>query len=181
MHECFETLAWPLWSQTTGGIEMGLPKLFMLLVCLTALIIVLADLWVRFRKQQLQHEERMAALEKGVALIPAWSPRVYLLRGLIWTFAGAALTITLLGVSQTPRRAPSAEVQALQAREVKRSLDIPMDQAREIVSKDIAAHAGQNEGMPATFALFGLIPLGVGLAYLIYYRSERAIAPPAGS
>src|ERR1035438_10351946 len=129
MRRCFETLAGASKSQRTGGIQMHLPELTVVVVFLSAVIIVLADLWVRFRKQQLQHQERLAALEKGVTLIPGWSPRVYLLRGLLWTFTGAALTIALCGVgltSQRPRQAPSAEQQAERARDISHSLDIPI-------------------------------------------------------
>jgi hypothetical protein len=33
-------------------------------------------------------------------------------------------------------------------------------------------------GMPASVALLGLVPIGVGLAYLIYYRVESKSAAP---
>ena len=154
------------------------------LICLvfaTGLILVMALLFLRRRTLQMRHEERLAAMEKGVPLPPdaaptPWSPRVYLLRGLIWTFTGAALIIALLVAALTThRRYPeSAEMMALKARNVSQYLQIPMDQARQIVAKDEAERAAEDQGMPAAIALFGLIPLGVGLAYIIYYRSDAS-------
>jgi len=156
-----------------------MPEIMVLSFTTGLLIIVLALLWLRFRNQQLQHQERMGALEKGVAVLPAGvppaGPRVYLLRGLVWSFVGAALTIALLGVGITaqthPRRLP-AEVLAHQAKSVAVDLGIPMDQAREMVNKDEAARVASSEGFPLALALFGLIPLGVGVAYLIFYRNH---------
>jgi len=111
-----------------------------------------------------------------------WSPRVYLLRGLIWTFAGAALTVALLGAALSDHRHyrwESAELLAGQARKVSDDLQVPIEQARQIVEKDAAERAAQETGAPPAIALFGLIPLGVGIAYLIYYRSEASQnAPP---
>ncbi|HTT64246.1 MAG TPA: hypothetical protein VMG35_20485 [Bryobacteraceae bacterium] len=152
------------------------PTIFAVIVLLGALALLLLLLNLRHRKEQMLHQERMAALEKGVAVPegrePApWSPRVYLLRGLIWTFGGAAVVICLLGLAAASRRPPSAESLAWSAQNVSRALDIPLDQARQIVEKDRAAH---EQGMPAGVALLGLIPLGVGLAYLVFYYSDPA-------
>jgi Domain of unknown function (DUF6249) len=154
------------------------------LICLvfsTGLILVVALLIMRHRNQQMRHQERLAALEKGVPLPPGaaqapWSPRVYLLRGLIWTFTGAALIIALLVAALTSHRhyPESAEMMALKARNVSQYLQIPMDQARQIVAKDEAERTAEDNGAPAALALFGLIPLGVGLAYIIYYRSDAS-------
>jgi hypothetical protein len=146
------------------------------------LVVVVMMLWLRHRNQQALHQERMSALEKGVPL-PAtlgpfpWSARVYLLRGLIWSFTGAALILGLLGLSWSshrPHQPPNAEWQAMQARSVSRNLDIPIEQAREIVAKDEAARTTQFDGPPASIALFGLIPLAVGLAYLVFYRTTES-------
>jgi hypothetical protein len=32
--------------------------------------------------------------------------------------------------------------------------------------------ASRPRGVPIAFALFSLVPIGVGLAYLVYYRSD---------
>ena len=149
-------------------------------------VVLLIVLWFRHRNQQMQHQERMAAIEKGAAVIPAggapWSPRTYLLRGLIWTFTGAAVVIGLLGLSWSsyrPHQPMSAEWQAMQARNVSQYLGVPIEQAREIVAKDEARRAGQMDGPSPAIALFGVIPLAVGLAYLVFYRSGAS--GPAGA
>ncbi len=154
------------------------------LILLSMLVVVLAIMWLRNRNQQMQHQERMAALEKGIQVVPAsrppvpWSPRVYLLRGLIWSLTGAALTGGLLGVALTASRPTpplSVERMTINAKNVSRNLEIPMDQAMEIVKKDEAARAAsQVNQMPPAIALFGLIPFGVGLAYLIFYYSDES-------
>jgi len=152
-------------------------------ILLAILAVVMWVLWLRHRNQQLEHQERMSALEKGTAVVPAgrrsapWSPRVYLLRGLMWSFTGAALIIALLGISASSRRPHqpmTGEWTAMEARHVSQQLDIPIDQARDIVNKDEATRAGQIEGMPATVALLGLIPLAVGLAYLVFYYTGQS-------
>lgn len=145
-------------------------------VLFAVLALILVVLYLRYRNQQMLHQERLAALEKGTELAPAparapWSPRVYLLRGLIWSFSGAALIICLLGFAWSSQRPESAEVMAWRARNVSQYLGMPIDQASQIVEKD---HAARLQGMPTGVALLGLIPLGVGLAYLVFYRSDRS-------
>ena len=76
----------------------------------------------------------------GAALAGPWSPRVYLLRGLIWSLAGAGADRRPVrffvhgGDRQEPRcgrkRRPT------QARNIARNLDIPIGEARQIVEKD---------------------------------------------
>jgi hypothetical protein len=67
-------------------------------------------LYMRFRRRELQHKERMAAIEKGVTLPDLTDvetgPRIYLLRGLIWLLSGIALSVFL---SSCPRRAISPD------------------------------------------------------------------------
>jgi peptidoglycan/LPS O-acetylase OafA/YrhL len=111
-----------------------------LLIPIVAIVMALSiPLWVvywEYRKRKdtfaLLHQERMAAIEKGVEPPPlpagflngdakTTSPRRYLLKGLVWTFIGLAV------------------IAALWAH---RSIE---------------------------HAMFGLIPAGIGLAYLIYY------------
>lgn len=150
---------------------------------LSMLLVVMAALVARHQKQQMLHQERMAALEKGTAIPlgrdPApWSPRVYLLRGLIWTFTGAALVIALLGIAWASQRPMSAETAAYQARSLSQNLEIPLEQARKLVEKDQAA---QTHGMPAPVALLGLIPLAVGLAYLVFYYTDDSRKLAAGA
>ena len=109
---------------------------------------------LNYRKRKeifaLYHQERMAAIEKGVEC-PPWpdrlladdatspSPPRHLLKGLVWLFIGLAVTVAVYA-----------------------TFDL-------------------------SHALFGLIPIGIGLAHLIYYfvegrkeaeAAERAAAAP---
>jgi len=134
--------------------------------------LVLAGLLLRNRQHYLLHRERMAALEKGVAIPlgpePApWSPRTYLLRGLIWSFSGMALIVFLLGVAWSTQRPTSAVDVLYRTRSLSRNLDIPLDQARRIVEKDQI-----EPGMPVGVAFLGVVPLAVGLAYLVFYFTD---------
>ena len=146
------------------------------ILLLSALAIVLAVLYIRFRNHQMLHQERMAALEKGVDVPlgrgPApWSPRLYLLRGLIWSFGGAALIVCLLGIAYSSQRPESAVNMAYRAGNLAQSLSIPLDQAKQLVEKDRASRVN---GMPPGVALLGVIPLAIGLAYLVFYYSDES-------
>jgi hypothetical protein len=138
---------------------------------LAALIIVLVTLYLRFRKQQMYHQERMAALDKGLpvpkAHTPApWSPRVYLLRGLMWSFAGIALSVFLLGIALTPQRPQSPENILWRAKNLAQNVGVTTEEAKQIIEKDPNT---RQDRMPLGLPLLGLIPIGVGLAYLIFY------------
>jgi len=151
---------------------------------LAALIVVLVTLYLRFRKQQMYHQERLTALDKGLpiprAQTPApWSPRVYLLRGLMWSFAGIALSVFLLGIALTTQRPQSAENILWRAKSLAQSVGITTEEAKQIIEKDSNT---RQDGMPLGVALLGLIPIGVGLAYLIfYYTGDRGGANPQPS
>ena len=104
--------------------------------------IAMLAIFLQYRKRKetfaLYHQERMAALEKGVELPPLpdylvtddarplrpYHPRRYLLKGLIWLFVGIGLGVALWACADWEP------------------------------------------------ALFSLILIGVGLAYLIYYFVE---------
>jgi len=108
--------------------------------------------FLQYRKRKetflLYHQERMAALEKGVELPPlpevlfsdeglkSYHPRRHLLKGLVWLFTGIGLGVALW---------PTAGFE---------------------------------------HSLFSLIPIGVGLAHLIYYfvegKNETTTAAAAG-
>jgi len=148
-------------------------------------VVILAALYMRHRNLQMFHQERMAALEKGTIVpightLAPWSPRVYLLRGLLWSFAGAALVIVLLGIAVSTRRALTAESTMNRAQNLAENAKISIEEAKQIVEQDRRA---REQGLPSTLALFGLIPLAVGLAYLVFYytgESRRVDhAPPA--
>src|SRR5690242_16951822 len=95
-------------SMSGGRKTMG-PEIVIILMVLSAAAIIIWSLVLRYKRHEMRHKERMTALEKGADL-PAeppekppmpWSPRVYLLRGLVWLFTGAGLSAFLLGLSLT--------------------------------------------------------------------------------
>jgi hypothetical protein len=87
---------------------------------------------------------------------------------LIWSLTGVALAICLFGISLSTVRRDSAEMIAYRTQTIAHSLDIPLDQAKQMVEKDQT----ETHGAPVTVALLGLIPLAVGLAYLAFYYSD---------
>lgn len=152
--------------------------------------VILALLYLRYKNLELRHKERMTALEKGAALpvlaepvASAGAPRVYLLRGLIWLFTGAALTASIFAiasVAKTGRRDITAfdlERRLVHAERL-RARGATEDQIKEVM-----AEKPQEQGDPRVLAVLGLIPIGVGAAYLIFYASEEkrmsALVPAA--
>jgi len=136
--------------------------------------VLLYSLHVRYKTRENQHRERLAALEKGLnppapaEPLPApWTPRVYLLRGLIWLFSGIALAGLLAGVSYTSQREPDLEFRLWHMKRLKE-----LGATEEQIQQDLAQRVAHREP-PLVIALAGLIPVGVGLAYLIYYRAEQ--------
>ncbi len=145
-----------------------------LAITIAALIIVLASLFLRYRQLQMLHKERLAALEKGITgpidqMLAPRSPRVYLLRGLMWSFAGTALIIFLLGIAISSRRPEPAELETWRAKGLEQSMHISSEEARQIVEKD---REWRRFGYPLSAALIGLIPVGVGVAYLVFYYTD---------
>jgi hypothetical protein len=139
---------------------------------LAAAGLLVYGLYLRFRRRELQHKERMAAIEKGVALPDLTDveagPRIYLLRGMIWLLSGIALSVCLLVVSATTRFPKSAEERFREANTIQRWGGT----AEQI-------QAAQNdtspfERLPYAVSLIGLVPVAVGAAYLIFYRVETA-------
>jgi hypothetical protein len=121
-------------------IALIIPVLAILLGMSIPLLAICLDFMKRKKFMELQHQQRMAAIEKGIDLPPMSIDMIdekhghkrnpnYLLRGLIWLFTGIAVTVALYF----------------------------------------------NEHFREAF--FGLIPTGIGLAFLIYYFVEgRKIA-----
>ncbi len=146
--------------------------LFVFLILISFVLLFPAVL-LRYKKEQLRHQERMAALEKGAELpaFPAesgpWTPRVYLLRGLIWLFGGIGLTIFLVGLSLTANRVESIESRLWHTQDL-RQRGVPEEQLKKFEDSP-----REQQGMPMGFALIGLIPIGVGLAYILFYQGER--------
>jgi uncharacterized membrane protein len=133
------------------------------------------SLLLRYRRRELQHKERLAALEKGVPLPELheerrapWSPQLYLLRGMIWLFSGIAIMLCLGAVAHATQEGRVANLEerldrAKQLRALGASEEQIKESEREVPSRD---------GMPYGLALLGLIPSGVGVAYLMFYRAQ---------
>ena len=152
-----------------------------LFLLLGTLVVIVVSLYFRYRNLQMFHQERMAALDKGTT-VPAghtfapWSPRVYLLRGLLWSFAGLALMVSLLGIAASTRSPESAESTLWRAKSLARSLGVSAEEAKQIVEQD---RNSRRNGVPYSVALLGLIPFGVGMAYLVfYYTGEKSDTRP---
>jgi hypothetical protein len=129
-------------------------------------------LYLRFRRRELQHKERMAAIEKGVALpdltdVEA-STRIYLLRGMMWLFGGIALLVCLLAISATTRLPKSIDERYREADKIAR-WGGTADQIRAAQND-----TSSQQPLPYAVSLIGLVPIGVGAAYLIFYRVETA-------
>jgi hypothetical protein len=147
----------------------GLMWLAVFVTCIVGLI-----LYYRHKRAELIHQERMTAMEKGVAL-PVFEPAVramdpvrrHLLFGMIWLFSGAGLAIFLFALSVTiPRPSlnePQARIEAL------RRLGASDEELRSVINEQSRA----NQGLPIGFGTVGFIPMGVGLAYMIFYATER--------
>ena len=154
--------------------NLGIVLLLGILFAL-ATVLVMATMALRFKQRELQHRERMAALEKGAAL-PAlgepphqpaqFNPRTLLLRGLLWMFTGIAIAISFAGMVMSGWRQEPAWVRVSQANNAK-SMGATDAQILQIMNDR------HSNGPNAGIALIGLIPIGVGLAYLITWRSER--------
>jgi hypothetical protein len=143
---------------------------FLLFLMVTGLFVY--ALYMRFRRRELLHKERMAALEKGVALPDLTDvgagPRIYLLRGMIWLLSGLALSVFLLALSATMQFPKSADQRFREADTIRR-WGGTADQIQAAQND-----TGPQERLPYAVSLIGLVPIGVGAAYLIFYRAVTA-------
>lgn len=149
-----------------------------LALCASAMVIW--SLVLRFRKRELQHKERLLALEKGMPLPdlteaqPGGSARPFLLKGMMWLFAGIAVTLFLGALSATTGHPRSVEDRVWRARNLK-NIGATEEEIRQAENDPTP-----EDKLPPAVALLGLVPIGVGLAYLIYYRVElKHSLPPA--
>lgn len=135
----------------------------------TAVVFGLA-LYFRFRARQMEHQQRLAAVEKGVEppvqQSAPWTPRTYLLHGMIWLFVGIASLVSLSAVAATSRRPLSWEARLAAVNDARFRGATPEE-------LQILLHSPrEEEGIPMGLGFLGLIPIGVGIAYLIFYRIE---------
>lgn len=155
------------------------PDILVFLVIM-AVIIVLPSLFLRYKKQTLRHRERMLALEKGAQLPleplemnAPFSPRTYLLRGLIWLFTGIAGGIFLAGLALTAIDTDSLDTKIWRAERLRQS-GLPEDQWKKLLDETPQSR----QHIPTGMALIALVPIGVGFAYLIFYAGERKREAP---
>ena len=149
--------------------------------------LVIALLYLRYKNVELRHKERMAALEKGAALpvvvepAPPAATRVYLLRGLIWLFTGIGLTVCVFFIASMAKTAGQDRWRAVEMKYWRlqrlREQGIPEEYLKQLMNEQ----PQERKEDPRVAALAGLIPIGVGLAYLVFYSSEekRMKAPRA--
>lgn len=154
-------------------------------IVIVAIVLVVAGrlMWSSYlstREREMMHRERMAAIEKG-ADVPAWpdellkpgaaqsalltlyreraaakDARYYLLRGLVWFFLGITLATALYAISISTRREVVPQWY----------YSLPVETRGPVPPRT------QESEMAPGFAALGLIPAGVGLAYLLFYRAE---------
>ena len=140
------------------------------IVAVTGLVAYFMTL--RFRRRELQHKEWMAAIEKGVPL-PALDAletsmggsRTYLLRGMVWLACGLTLML-FLSVWTSTGQPPSVETKLREAQQL-RELGYTDQQIR-----GLAAVERPRPIFPIGLSLIGLVPAGIGVAYLVFHRLE---------
>jgi hypothetical protein len=138
-------------------------------VLLLAFFVVFVGLAYRYHMRELDHKEKLVAMEKGIdppaERTAPWTPRTYLLHGMIWLFAGIASLIALSAVAVTSHRPYPAEMTVRAATEAREHGATPEEVQMILKGRE-------EDGIPIGLGALGLIPIGVGLAYLIFYRIE---------
>ena len=144
--------------------------------------VVVRLMWVSYlnhKRWAMHHQERMAALEKGLPPPAAeaafvsngyprglsTSPSAYLLRGLVWCFLGLGTMMFFAAISVTTEKESVPAWYYMQPDEERKGAPTPV----------------REHPIPVGWCTLGLIPAGVGVAYLIFYRVEsrrRRETPP---
>lgn len=132
--------------------------------------------YLRHREAMARHQERLAAIEKGVAVPlvetrPPKLPRIFLLRGLQWFFVGVGISLMLLSISAAGRRPLSLSGKLSMAQLLK-----TQGASEAQVAEYMKSAADEMDGLSYAAASIGLVPMSVGLAYLVFYRKETEIA-----
>jgi len=86
--------------------------------------------------------------------------------GMIWLFAGLASFVALTGIARTSRHVVSIEARIAAVNDARFRGATPAE-----LEMILNAPRGE-EGIPMGIGFLGFIPIGVGLAYLIFYRVE---------
>jgi hypothetical protein len=145
-------------------------QFFLFTLLIVGAIVVFMILASRYNARELQHKEMIAALEKGVDLptrpSAPWTPRTYLLHGMIWLFVGLTSLAALFALAVTSNQPQSVEMK-LRAVNNARAGGATPEEIQMLLNDPHPA-----QGLPIGIGFLGLIPIGVGLAYLIFYRVE---------
>jgi hypothetical protein len=148
---------------------MGMMNPILLFVGLFCCIAVFCGLATRYHARDLEHKETLAALEKGADLpvrqSAPWTARSYLLHGMIWLFAGLGSLVALTAVAATSRRPYPAEMTVRAATEAREHGATPQEIQMILAGRE-------EDGLPIGVGALGIIPIAVGVAYLIFYRIE---------
>jgi hypothetical protein len=130
---------------------------------------------LRFRRRELQHQEWMAAVEKGVPLPELGDLetgmdglRTYLLRGLIWLACGITVTIFLAALWGTTEKSYSTDVWIRQVQQLR---EIGLSPGR--IELAVGSYPIGRQRFPLGLCWIGLVPAGIGVAYLAFYRIEK--------
>jgi hypothetical protein len=134
--------------------------------------------FLRHREALLRHQERVLALEKGMPVPlaetrPSKLPRIYLLRGLQWLFVGFSISLMLLATAATSRRPMSMSSRIASAQFLRMR-----GASEEQLNQYLKSPSDEMEGMAYSVASIGLVPMSVGLAYLVFYRKESEGTQP---
>lgn len=153
------------------------PEDLMLLVFIVGgLAFLLVLMILRHRRAVLRHHERLQVIERG-GVLPSldeerpkapWTPRTYLLRGMMWLYTGIAITIMIGALSLSNSRPRDMSDKLARVRDLRNSG--ATEQQCQQYMRELDA---ERDGMPLGAATVGLIPIGVGVAYLMFYRKEQ--------
>jgi len=150
-------------------------EVVLLLFVAGGLVLLMVVMILRHGRAVLRHQERLQVIEHG-GVLPSldeerpkapWSPRTYLLRGMIWLYTGIAITIMLGALSLNASRPMDLSYKIARVREMRDSGATEQQLQQYMHELD-----ERRDGMPLGAATVGLIPIGVGLAYLMFYRKE---------
>jgi len=141
-----------------------------LLITVFAFTAIAFGLALRFRARELEHKRLLAAIEKGVdPPLPQsapWTSHTYLLYGMIWLFVGISIVLGLTALAATSRRQQPWESRLAAVNDA-RQRGATQEEVQILLNAP-----RQEDGLPMGIGFLGLLPIGVGLAYLIFYRLE---------
>ena len=146
-----------------------------ILTAVLFLVFLSFTIFLRHKQAVLRHQERMMAIEKGAALpmeisrLPA-TPRLYLLKGLLWLCAGLSILVVLAILSITASK-PINTIGRMQ--DVQRLKEAGATETQ--VQQYLAEAERERRGLPLGVASLGLIPASVGIAYLLFYKKETEV------